>query len=270
MSQYATPDQVELALELPAGSLSPIAWLVMQEEAQGVEREAICRNLGVDNPALEALIDSTTGKTGQESADTWQQGVIAIRAVTIVNQQNIGSGWDAIEALAVDKIARSLSAIKGPVDMDRLMAIATVANKAIRRNAGESSSGGGARGMKGATPGVTLELNSGQLGKITLNLSPAIQEQLARPNRVIDAVRNRDAEKTNTDKLEMLNLRDTRELVENQEKAALIDSRPIKPGNTRYYPENRASKKIDPAKLTAKELDIDLTNAIITIESPNG
>jgi hypothetical protein len=203
-SQYATVEQIEQVMGLAAGTISPVAWLVLQEEADGVSIEVIAERLRVDISDIETLRDRTTGLEGDDSKALWQTGIIGLRTVAIVNQQNLATGWDAIEAMAVDKAARTLSAMRGPGDLERMMALAAMANKAIRRSKGEGEK---------KTGSVSIELNSGKLGMIRLNLSPAIQQQLSSPTRVIDAVRGKDyntqGKQTN---LEMLNLRDTRAL----------------------------------------------------------
>jgi hypothetical protein len=214
-SQYASVEQIESVMGLPAESLSPIAWLMIQEESKGVKREEIAKGLGVTEKDLSDLQDATTGQVGQESQDIWDKGVIGLRAVALVNQQNIGSGWDAIEAIAVDKIARSLHAMKGPGDIDRMMQLATMANKAIRRGNGEGPGRAGSPPAGAGGTNVSIELNSGHLGTIRLNLSPVIAKQLSQPSRVIEGVKAREVA-SKTSNLEMLTLKDARKFAEEE------------------------------------------------------
>lgn len=214
VSQYATVEQIEQVMGLAGESFSAIAWLMIQEDAKGISREAIAKGMGVTEGDLRALQDATTGAEGEESDEVWAKGVVGLRAVELVNKQNIGSGWDAIEAIAVDKIARSLHAMKGPGDIDRMMQLATMANKAIRRGVGEGPGRSGPpAGAVGSGVGVSIELNSGHLGTIRLNLSPAIHKQLSQPSRVIEGVKARNVE-SSTSNLEMLTLKDTRKFAE--------------------------------------------------------
>mgnify|MGYP001555775778 CR=1 FL=1 len=216
-SQHASVAHIEEIMGIEVGSMHPIAWLMLREESEGVSREDIAKKLGVAQADADRLRESTTGKEGEESEECWNKGVIALRTIAIVNQRNIGSGWDAIEAIAVDKIAKQLGAMRGAGDLDQLLTFAVAANKAVRRSSGEAP--GARTGIAIHAPGAgSVSLASGAIGTIRLNLAPAVQKQLQQPSRVIDAVANRPNIGGRTANLEMLSLKDTRELADLEEK----------------------------------------------------
>lgn len=221
---YVTIEQIEEIMGVGKGSIVPVAWLVLQEESQGVPRSKVAEGLGVAIIDIDSLEQSVTGSAIPEvSRETWMKGVIALRTVAIVNQQAIGTGWDAIEAMAVDKIARNVASMKTPGDLEKMMNLAQIANKAVRRGQGEGKSqGGGLRiGINAGSGGASVELPGGNIGMIRLTLSPAIQAQLQQPNRVIDMVANRDQTATRTANLEMLNLSDTRKVASDAARSVL-------------------------------------------------
>lgn len=214
--------------ELMGGKvLPPIAWALIQEEALGSTREEIAQGLGVGVGELEGVRDSVTQLEGAESEALWQQGVIALRVSRMLNEGAVTGGWDAAEAMALNKLNQSLSQMTGNGDPATMLAIAVAANKAMRRRRGEGKGMGG-NGMPGrpdqSTQGASLDLTlrSGELGTLQLRLSPALQQQMA--NRTIDVTPNRPA--GGALNLEMLKLSETRELiVEKKESKSALDQR---------------------------------------------
>lgn len=215
--------ELEVILGLKAGSIGAIAWVVMQEQARGVERKDVAKSLGVTEDDLAALVDGATGLSGDESIALWGKGIVALKTAAILNDHDIGRGWDAVEAMAIDKLSNGLKSMRGngnPMDM---LAIAAAANKAVRRYNGEAT-GMGQRPRAGINEslgagGISLELQSGELGTIRLNLSPRIQQQLNDQSRVIEAVANRQSDGTGAPgtrlkDLEMLGLQETRKIAD--------------------------------------------------------
>lgn len=197
---------------LPVGAVSPLAWMVLKQEAAGAHLAILAAELGVSHDDLLALKDATTQLKGDDSETVWQRGVVALKTAAIMNA-NVGQTWDAVESMAVEKLANGLSAMKGNGNAAEMLAIATAANKAARRNRGESS-GSPRTSTHIHVPGGSggeVELSSGNLGRIHLRLAPAIQAQLSNPARVIDHVSKQPAGKIN--EFQMLGLNDTRKLV---------------------------------------------------------
>lgn len=220
ISARMTPIQVAELMGLEEGfSLPPVAWLVIQEEAAGVTRAMIAKTLNVTIEALDELRDAITGKEGEESVTTWQQGIVALKTAEMLNTRQIGTGWDAIEAMAVNKLANQLTNMKTDGDPDMMLKIAAAANKATRRHKGE---GQGQRvgiqvNANVANGDANVELQGGHLGSIRLNLSPRIQAQLGNPSRVID-VTPRQVNGESSLNLQMLKLGETRNLADKSQK----------------------------------------------------
>lgn len=197
--------------EMPA-----MAWALIQEEAAGTSRKEIAQGLGVGESELDGLRDLVTGKEGEESEAIWQQGIIALRVSRMMSDGTLNGGWDAIEAMAVEKLGRALKDMRGNGSPADMLAIATQANKAIRRRRGEGAGRGMGTGVQigigglNQGQGVDMTLKSGELGVLKLSLSPALQQQLA--NRTIDVTPTKPA--GGALNLEMLKLSETRELVE--------------------------------------------------------
>lgn len=196
-------------LGLPAGSFAPVAWLVIQEMAAGTPVRTIANGLGITEEDLIALRDATTGKEGDESKDIWLQGILTIKTAARLNQTTVHAGWDAIEAIALQKAHSQLMAMQTNGDLDQMMAIADKANKATRRSQGEGrkTGSGVSINVNNTTGDMEAELASGDLGFIRLRVSPAVAAQLQRPERVIDGNVNRPSVLKN---MEMVSLDDIR------------------------------------------------------------
>lgn len=231
-------EQVCEFLGIEAGSMSALAWLLIQHEGQGLSRQVFVEKLGVPAESVDSLVRVTIGievrvsdgtdedaakalsEAQQEAETRWSAGVIALKGSALGGEQRIARGWDDIEAMAVEKLGNHLANMKTDGAVETILTIAKAANSATRRAKGEGARGsGGNIGVsvvaKMGDSGGEVELQSGNLGSITLRLSPKIQEQLARPDRVIDAVANKATEdRTSTQNLEMLRLKDTRALAE--------------------------------------------------------
>ncbi len=199
--------QLEEMLGIEAGSFSPIAWLVIQEFARGRTTKDIAESLGVSAEELDSLRDDTTHLEGEESIELWQKGVMTLQTVARLNQITVENTWDAVEAMAVGKLATELQNMKSNGDPMQMLTIAEKANKAIRRGRGEGHTGGVKIDVRPGSGDVTLR--SGELGMIRLNLSPAVKEQLSRTTRVIDVSPNRPKVLANA---KMLDLSETRKI----------------------------------------------------------
>ncbi len=235
---------------LEAKALAGIPWLVLQEDANGVERSQIAKQLGVDEETLVELVKQTLGEDDTEKANQkWQQGIVAIRAVLMSNQNTLVHGWDAIEALAVDKLARSLMEMGGNGKPSEMLAIAKTANSALRRTRGESQRGDSRGGNGTGQPeggSMTVDLNGGHLGSIRLTLSPRIQAQLGNPDRIIDGVAY--AVPQGKLPLQMLSLKETRGVVDEHVRAK------------QSAPESEGEP--EPKKHHAKEMDTSLLEGL--------
>lgn len=215
------PRELEAILGWASESISGVAWMILQEEARGVERLALQKMLGVDADDIQSLIQETTGKdTWEEAKESWNQGLISLKTSAVLNKTAIGTSWDAIESMATEKLARTLADMKTNGSAMDMLEIATRANKAHRRDEGEPGRGGG-QGRGIGMPGIDITLDSGNLGTIRFQLSPKIQQQIANPARVIDGVSSRikDVTANETSKLEMLDLGSTRNLALRQDAA---------------------------------------------------
>lgn len=203
IAKYLTPKVVEQGLGLPAESIDSFSFLVMQELAKGVKPEAIAKELEVDESELHKLADSVTGGPGGLEHEVWRGGVTLIRSISLANQQVMGNGWDALEAMAVHRLAVAMQDAGEKVSIRDALAISQAANRAIRRGAGE---GAGKASLLRPPPGggegdMTLNIQGGNIGSIRLSLSTRVQEQLgqvkqidveAQPRRMltIDEIRN--------------------------------------------------------------------------------
>lgn len=218
---YVTQEIVAEMMGVAAEAVGPVAWLTIQEEASGVTRKQIAKNLGVEETDLIALRDSVTGVENESSEEIWQRGVLTVKTAMLVNTTQVATGWDAVEAIAVDKLAKSLNDMKTSGDPMKMLAIATQANKALRRRNGEGPGQSGRNStniqVNNMNGNAELELQSGNLGTLRLNLSPKVQAQLTNPDRVIDGVVRKQTPAATGD-LKMLGLRDTRSLVVPAEK----------------------------------------------------
>lgn len=189
IAKYVTPQLVEQSLGLAPESIDSFAFLVMQEQAKGVETRLIAKGLEVDESELDLLADSVTGGPGGLQHELWKQGVILIRSITLANQQAIGTGWDALEAMAVNRLARVVQEAGDRLSTKDAVAIAAMANKAVRRGNGEGAPPRASLSIHNPNrggDGMTLELTGGNLGSIRMSLTQRVQEQLEQP-RIINA-----------------------------------------------------------------------------------
>lgn len=221
-----TVEVVTSVMGIPAERMTPVAWLLIQEEANGVGRLEFAKSLSVTLQDLENLIMLTVGVLDRynlcespdekdtlriEAEGLWAQGVVAIKTAVRLTQGKIATGWDYIEAQALEKLSRSLSTTSS-MDPELALQIAAGANKAIRRNKGE-----GSRAPAGGTNvNVGLQLKTGDLGVMQLNLSPAVREQMTNPSRMIDSIAKNaeDAQSKAKPSLTMIPLDEVRKLAE--------------------------------------------------------
>lgn len=195
-------------MEWPAGIVSPVAWLVIQEAAAGRTYELIAKGLGVNQIDLDEMAQEITGQVEGTAGDKWANAILVVKSVSNLNLHTAATGWDAIEAQAVNRIGEALNRLGDTLDPMKALEIAQVANKAVRRHNGEGH--GNRTSIHVGTPGGTdmdLEIKSGHLGSVRLSLSARVRAQLETP-RVIDGEVNRE-------KKDMLSLTETRQLVEN-------------------------------------------------------
>ncbi len=222
ITNHMTNKQVAEVMQVPAERITPIVWAVLQAQARGATPEVLAESLGVGVADLEALRDQVCDSTGDEAKAIWEQGLLAIRVGDMLNQEASASGWDAAEAMALNKLNQSLAAMQGAGSPELMLQIAATANKALRRQRGESNNRGYSvanRGVGEPGPnGVSVTLKSGDLGMIRLRLSPALQGQLQDGSRTIDVTPSHPAGGKLA--LEMLKLSETRALVadENESK----------------------------------------------------
>lgn len=203
-----TANQLCELIGLPAGSFSPMAWLVLQEMAAGTPTKTIAASLDITEDDLITLRDGATKLTDTESQDLWLQAILTIKTAARLNQQTVHAGWDAIEAIALKKAHGALMATQSNGDLDQMMRIAGQANKAMRRSQGEGGKAGGTSiRVNAGTGDIEAELSSGNLGFIRLRVSPAVAAQLQSPDRVIDGKINRPSILKN---MEMVSLEDIR------------------------------------------------------------
>lgn len=216
-----TARQVESLMGIEAGGLGPIAWLVIQEEANNVPRERLAKALGVTVEDISEMILQVTGAETQEIAEsTWMRGIVSIKTADLLTQTAISRGWDTVEAAAIQKLNNALEKMTGDGDAEQMLRIAATANKAMRRKAGETPAA--ERGPNTTQIDVGVSLQSGGLGSIRLNLSPRIQEQMSK--RTIDVTPG----KSTLGNLNMLNMTETRDLIpatSEAEEASTLDSK---------------------------------------------
>lgn len=201
-----TATQIETLIGLAKGSMSAMGWLVMQEMAKGATLALIGKQLGITESDLETMRDEITALIGDESKAKWQEGILTIKTATTINQTASEQTWDAVEALAINKLHSTLSNMVTNGNPTEMLAIAAAANKAVRRQRGEGMNQG-AKISVDINTGITAELRSGDLGFIKLNLSPNIAKQLQDPGRVIDGETKRVS---TIGSLKMLTLEETR------------------------------------------------------------
>lgn len=196
-SQNVTRELAEQIMGVERGKLGSVAWLVLQEEAAGVGIEGIAATLmgGVTVADLVLLKESVTGCVGAESDEIWARGLVALTTASTLSRSLIAKGWDAAESIALDKLNQALYAMSGTGDAMQMLTIASAANKAVRRERGEGNRGGVNVSVRSnnANGDTTLNLQTGNLGTMRLNISPRVQAQLTNPNRIIDVTPNADS-----------------------------------------------------------------------------
>lgn len=230
--------------------LTGLAWLLILEEAEGVARAAVADNAKVGLQDLEELRHYVVWGTGfgadwdadktllaiQSCDSIWLQGIAAVRTSAMMTQQAIGSGWDQVEAMAIDKVAAYLSEMRAVGDPLEMLEIATKANRAIRRGRGEGGGrGNGGFGMAGANNGnggsetnISIPLENGTM---TLNLSTRVQKQIETAHgQVIDGKVHERLGGIHA--LEMLDVKRTRELVATKEEVESV--RPTEEDSTPF------------------------------------
>lgn len=196
----------------------PIAWMILQCEAEGRERDGLAKQLGIAVEDIDTLVaDLIQAEDQAASEQIWQVGVIALKTAAMQVTQVIGKTWDQIEAMAIEKLAEAIQGVNGKaVDPEKLAGIAKIANSATRRNQGEGQRGGfGGSTTERAGSNLEVELKSGDLGSITFRFSPRVAAQMQNPNRVIDLQANREERPESG--MEMLRLKEIRPIAEAME-----------------------------------------------------
>lgn len=182
-----------------ARGLSSVAKLILASDARShpedvlSSREALARTLGVEIEDVNEVITSIEESHGEGA---WKALVVEERTRLAMESAPLrASAWDRIESLAVQKLG--LLVEQNRVNKaSELLAIASVANKALRHDKATPSNHNGQGGQ--AMPGVNIfmqqvaggqgtlregeELQSGNLGTMRLSLSPRIQKQLSAPS----------------------------------------------------------------------------------------
>lgn len=188
IAKFVTPGMVEKAVGLPGGSIDSFGFLVMVEMAKGIQVTAIAKGLEADVAAIDALADSITGGPGGIGHDLWKACVVTIRSINLANHQSIGAGWDALEAMAVNRLAQFVDDAGPNLSPKDAVAIASMANKAVRRQAGEGG-GAGRSGVSihaqmGQGAEMAFEVEGGNLGSIRMSLTPRVRAQLEQPRTI--------------------------------------------------------------------------------------
>lgn len=239
-----------------AGSWPPVAWMILQCEAEGKSREGLAEQLGIAVTDIDQLVEDLIQTEDQVAREQiWQVGVIALKTSAMQVTQVIGNTWDQIEAMAIEKLAEAIQNVSGKAaDPERLASIARIANSATRRNQGEGQrSGFGGSTTERAGTQLDVELKSGDLGSITFRFSPRVAAQMQNPNRVIDLQANKvDREGGG---MEMLRLKEIRPIAE------AMDTEESKQIDAAREKEQRDSKAMQESVLgprkTAAEKELD-------------
>lgn len=214
-SSFVTSKMVERVLGLKEQSMSAIAFLVMQEQAQGRSLRSVAEGLDVSESDIDELADSITEGEGGTKNELWRNGVAYIRSTLIGNQQIMARTWDSLEAMTLETLASKVQSAGAALSTKDALAIAQVANKALRRHNGEGQSRNQTNvsivnrptGM--GEEDMSLELRSGHMGSIRLSLSSRVRAQLERPVVI-------EGEVKRAEEREMLDLDSTRKLVNGQ------------------------------------------------------
>ena len=209
----------------------PIAWVLIQAEAAGQTKEQLAQQLGVEvENVLELIKGLIQGAESESQAFAlWDVGVVALRSTFVTANQVLATTWDQVEAMAIEKLAIAIQNVN-PAGADplKLMQIASTANKAVRRQQGESGQAGRSNtssvGRMAEESAMELELQSGDLGSLTIRLSPRVRAQMASPHRVIDSV----AREVRTP-VAKIDLKTTREIIDQADREAGESSLRAKP-----------------------------------------
>src|SRR5690242_14437939 len=131
MKRFITPEVIEKEVGFPPGSITPIHMLVIREQAAGRKIDKIAIGLRVTEAELEEAIRAVTGDAllGSEH-ELWVNAVMLVRSVGVMNQQSMAVGWDAVEAMAVNRLGEILNNQGAVMKLEDALAIATTANKA--------------------------------------------------------------------------------------------------------------------------------------------
>jgi len=210
MKRFMGPRELEGVMGWPAGSVSGIAWLVIQELSRHRPVEKVADGLDVEIEDLDDMIREITGEPEGHKGTSWQNAVIVVRSVEMMNHNTMATGWDAIEAMALNRLGDSLNAIGDKLDPMKALEIAQAANKAQRRHLGEGNRGASVSVRTGANGELSadVELPAGNLGSIRLSLSQRVRDQLGEA-KTIDAKPNAERR--------MLSIEDTRSLLDGRD-----------------------------------------------------
>lgn len=165
---------VRIAVGQRSGDLRPVA--------QHESRLKLAAYLGVSSEDLEALVDEIESAMGE---NIWSLMILEERTRLALDSKALrASSWDRIEAVAIEKLGQLVQAdrIRDP---DKLLAIAKVANQAVRPGHGGTAAKSGEGGQ--VNVGINIlggednKLQTGDLGQITLTLSSRVRRQLERP-----------------------------------------------------------------------------------------
>lgn len=199
----------------PKEEWPPVAWMILQCEAEGRERKGLAEQLGIQTEDIDQLVADLIQADDQAASElVWGVGVIALKTAAMQVTQVIGKTWDQIEAMAIEKLAEAIQNVSGKAaDPQMLAGIAKIANAATRRNQGEGRPGFGGSHRPGVGSQVDVELQSGDLGSITFRFSPRVAAQMSNPNRVIDLKAN-VVDGMDLKGMEMLRLKEIRPIAE--------------------------------------------------------
>lgn len=226
MMESAAP---QFTVIVPAAEWPGIAWAVMQAEAGGNEREKVAEQLGVDVEDIENLISDMIQSTDPEvPLSVWKVGVVALKTATLTVQNTLATTWDQVEAMAIEKTVQAIQNLPGKsLDPTKMVLIAQMANKAVRRQGGESGGRPNAPAGQASPTDVAIEMQSGNVGSITLRFGARVLEQIKKPEKVIDVVANQPKRQ---EKHEMVKLKQIRSAIEQvdlqqeQDEATVIET----------------------------------------------
>ena len=172
--------------------LSDVANLILQSDARaakgaiGDQRTRLGTLLGCEADDLEEIVQSVEEQHGD---GVWADLVIEERTKIALDSAPMrAASWDRVETLALQKLGRLVE--RGVVHKaSELLAVAVAANRAGRNGMGNSNNGGN----QPAAPGIGVnifmnqnngapanegeDLPNGNLGSMTLQLSPRLRQQ---------------------------------------------------------------------------------------------